>query len=159
MSLHLWVYKCPQDMRRNGQVCEYELALLVQAEQGEVVAQLHGLNGVFLLQWVRDQSEVTVRSHHPTLTAIIIIIIPVVTIYCYLLTMSNPAVKNQWIMTYYLKVKQILYEPHMTWHCINISQVWVILSLVLQLPGLLPYKNRASFYKSCFSNKIKLINL
>ena len=49
MSQHLRVYKCSQDERRDGQVCEYELALLVQAEQGEVVAQLHDLNGVLLL--------------------------------------------------------------------------------------------------------------
>lgn len=130
MSLHLWVYKCPQDMRRNGQVCEYELALLVQAEQGEVVAQLHGLNGVFLLQWVRDQSAVTSshpnrhhHDHHPC------------GVYCYLLTTSNPAVKNHWIMICYLKVKQILYVPHMTWHCIDINQVWVILFLTSSWPG------------------------
>lgn len=44
----------------------------MQAEQGEVVAQLHGLNGILLLRWVRDESEF-----------IFAIIIPVVSYNCY----------------------------------------------------------------------------
>lgn len=49
MSLHLGVDKSSQDVRCDWKVREDKLCFLVKAEQGEVVAQLHGLNSVFLL--------------------------------------------------------------------------------------------------------------
>ena len=49
MSLDLGLDKGPQDVVGHGQVGEDELGLLVEAEQGEVVAQFHGLDSVFLL--------------------------------------------------------------------------------------------------------------
>lgn len=146
MSLHLWVYKCPQDMRRNGQVCEYELALLVQAEQGEVVAQLHGLNGVFLLQWVRDQSEVTMRSHHPTLTAIIMIIIPVVsTATCSRRAIQQLKTAGSWYVIWRLN----RYCMCLTWLGIastSIKYEWYFFSP--PAGQVFSIKNRAGLYKS-----------
>lgn len=49
MSLDLGVNKGPQNVGCDWKVDEDELGLLVEAEQGEVVAQLHGLDGVLLL--------------------------------------------------------------------------------------------------------------
>lgn len=49
MSLDLGVNESPEDVGCDGKVDEDELRLLVEAEQGEVVTQLHRLNGVFLL--------------------------------------------------------------------------------------------------------------
>ena len=49
MSLDLGVHESPQDMRRDGEVCEDKLGLLMKAEEGEVVQKLHGLNGILLL--------------------------------------------------------------------------------------------------------------
>lgn len=49
VSLHLGVDKGPQDVGGDGQVGEDQLGLLMEAEQGEVVPQLHGLDGVLLL--------------------------------------------------------------------------------------------------------------
>ena len=49
VSLDLGVNKSPEDVGCDGKVDEDELRLLVEAEQGEVVTQLHRLNGVFLL--------------------------------------------------------------------------------------------------------------
>lgn len=53
MSLDLGINKSPQNAGCDGKVDEDELRLLVEAEQGEVVAQLHRLNGTFLLLTVR----------------------------------------------------------------------------------------------------------
>lgn len=49
VSLHLRVDKGPQDMCGDRQVREDQLGLLMEAEQGEVVPQLHGLDGILLL--------------------------------------------------------------------------------------------------------------
>lgn len=49
VSLDLWVNEGPQNVRCDWKVDEDELRLLMKAEQGEVVTQLHALNGVFLL--------------------------------------------------------------------------------------------------------------
>lgn len=49
VSLDLGVHKCPQNVGCDWKVDEDELCLLMKAEQGEVVPQLHRLNGIFLL--------------------------------------------------------------------------------------------------------------
>lgn len=49
-------------MRGHGQVCEDQLCLLVQAKQGEVVAELHGLDGILLLQGM--ERKMGVREGH-----------------------------------------------------------------------------------------------
>lgn len=49
VSLDLGVNKSPQNVGCDGKVDEDKLRLLMKAEQGEVVTQLHRLNGVFLL--------------------------------------------------------------------------------------------------------------
>lgn len=49
MSLDLWANKSPENVGSNWKASEDKLRLLMKAEQGEVVAQLHGLNGTFLL--------------------------------------------------------------------------------------------------------------
>jgi hypothetical protein len=49
VSLDLGLDKGPQDVVGHRQVGEDELSLLVEAEQGEVVSQFHGLDSVFLL--------------------------------------------------------------------------------------------------------------
>lgn len=49
VSLDLGVNESPQNVRSDGKVDEDKLRLLMKAEQGEVVTQLHGLDGVFLL--------------------------------------------------------------------------------------------------------------
>ena len=49
MSLDLGVNKGPQNVGCDRKVDEDKLRLLMKAEQGEVVTQLHGLNGVLLL--------------------------------------------------------------------------------------------------------------
>lgn len=49
MSLDLGVNEGPQNVGCDRKVDEDELCLLMKAEQGEVVTQLHRLNGVFLL--------------------------------------------------------------------------------------------------------------
>lgn len=49
MSLDLGVNKSPENVGCDWKVDEDKLGLLMKAEQGEVVSQLHGLNGVFLL--------------------------------------------------------------------------------------------------------------
>ena len=49
VSLDLGVNKSPENVGCDWKVGEDKLCLLMKAEQGEVVAQLHGLNGVFLL--------------------------------------------------------------------------------------------------------------
>lgn len=49
VSLDLRVNKSPQNVGCDWKVDEDKLRLLVKAEQGEVVTQLHRLNGVFLL--------------------------------------------------------------------------------------------------------------
>lgn len=62
MSLDLGVNKSPQNVGRDREVDEDELCLLVEAEQGEVVTQLHGLNGVLLLLTQRQKRNS--RYHH-----------------------------------------------------------------------------------------------
>lgn len=49
MSLDLGVNKSPQNVGCDWKVDEDELGLLMEAEQGEVVAQLHCLDGILLL--------------------------------------------------------------------------------------------------------------
>lgn len=49
VSLDLGVNKSPQNVGCDWKVDEDELCLLMKAEQGEVVPELHRLNGVFLL--------------------------------------------------------------------------------------------------------------
>lgn len=49
VCLDLGVNESPQDVGCNGKVDEDKLCLLVKAEQGEVVPQLHCLDGIFLL--------------------------------------------------------------------------------------------------------------
>lgn len=49
VSLDLGVDKSPQDVGRDGKVDEDQLRLLMEAEEREVVPQLHRLDGVFLL--------------------------------------------------------------------------------------------------------------
>lgn len=49
VSLDLGVNESPQNVGCDWKVDEDELCLLMKAEQGEVVTQLHGLNGVLLL--------------------------------------------------------------------------------------------------------------
>lgn len=49
VSLDLGVNESTQNVRSDGKVDEDKLRLLMKAEQGEVVTQLHGLDGVFLL--------------------------------------------------------------------------------------------------------------
>lgn len=49
VSLNLGVDESPEDVGSDGKVGEDELCLLMKAEQGEVVSQLHGLNSTFLL--------------------------------------------------------------------------------------------------------------
>lgn len=51
VSLDLGVNEGPQNVGCDRKVDEDELCLLMKAEQGEVVTQLHGLNGVFLLNY------------------------------------------------------------------------------------------------------------
>lgn len=55
VSLDLRVDKRAENVGRDGKVGEDELRLLVKAEQGEVVTQLHGLDGVLLLNNPRFQ--------------------------------------------------------------------------------------------------------
>lgn len=50
VSLDLGVNKSPKNVGCDWKVGEDKLCLLMKAEQREVVTQLHGLNGVFLLQ-------------------------------------------------------------------------------------------------------------
>lgn len=50
VPLDLGVHEGPQDVRGERQVDMDELCLLVQAVQGEVVSELHGLDHVLLLQ-------------------------------------------------------------------------------------------------------------
>lgn len=50
VPLYLGVHKGPQDMRGERQVDVDKLRLLVQAVQGEVVSELHGLDHILLLQ-------------------------------------------------------------------------------------------------------------
>lgn len=50
VPLDLGVHEGPQDVRGERQVDVDELRLLVQAVQGEVVSELHGLDHVLLLQ-------------------------------------------------------------------------------------------------------------
>lgn len=50
VPLDLGVHEGPQDVRGERQVDMDELRLLVQAVQGEVVSELHGLDHVLLLQ-------------------------------------------------------------------------------------------------------------
>lgn len=57
MSLDLGVHKSPQNVGSDWKVDEDELGLLMKAEEGEVVAQLHGLDGVLLL-WTRIRKRV-----------------------------------------------------------------------------------------------------
>lgn len=49
VSLDLGVNKSSQNVGCDWKVVEDKLCFLMKAEQGEVVPQLHGLNGVFLL--------------------------------------------------------------------------------------------------------------
>lgn len=49
VSLDLGVDKSPQDVGRDGKIYEDQLRLLMEAEEREVVPQLHRLDGVFLL--------------------------------------------------------------------------------------------------------------
>lgn len=49
VSLDLGVDKSPQDVGRDGKIDEDQLRLLMEAEEREVVPQLHRLDGVFLL--------------------------------------------------------------------------------------------------------------
>lgn len=49
VSLDLGVNKSPQNVGCDWKVDEDELGLLMKAEEGEVVAQLHCLDGVLLL--------------------------------------------------------------------------------------------------------------
>lgn len=49
MSLDLGVNESPQNVGCDGKVDEDQLCLLMEAEEREVVPQLHGLDGVFLL--------------------------------------------------------------------------------------------------------------
>lgn len=49
VPLDLGVNESPEDVGSDWKVGEDELRLLMKAEQGEVVAQLHGLDGIFLL--------------------------------------------------------------------------------------------------------------
>lgn len=49
VSLDLGVDKSPQDVGRDGKIYEDQLRLLVEAEEREVVPQLHRLDGVLLL--------------------------------------------------------------------------------------------------------------
>lgn len=64
MSLDLGVNKSPQNVGCDWQVDEDELGLLMKAEEGEVVAQLHCLDGVLLLLTRRNKNVnvSTVRS-------------------------------------------------------------------------------------------------
>lgn len=59
MTLNLGVDKGPQNVRCERQVDVDELCLLMQAVQGEVIPQLHGYDGVFLLkeEELSDQEE------------------------------------------------------------------------------------------------------
>lgn len=50
VSLDLGVHKSPKNVRRDREVGEDQLCLLMEAEQGEVVTQLHYLNSIFLLK-------------------------------------------------------------------------------------------------------------
>ena len=49
VSLDLRVYKGTQDVGRDWQIGKDKLCFLMKAKEGEVVTQLHGLNGIFLL--------------------------------------------------------------------------------------------------------------
>lgn len=62
VSLDLGVNKSPQNVGCDWQVDEDELGLLVKAEQGEVVAQLHCLDGVLLLLARRNKCGERVTS-------------------------------------------------------------------------------------------------
>lgn len=64
MSLHLGVNKSSQDVRRDWKVGEDKLRLLMKAEQGEVVPQLHGLNGTFLLLIQKKKTHNRNSSYH-----------------------------------------------------------------------------------------------
>lgn len=57
VSLDLRVDKRAENVGRDGKVGEDELRLLVKAEQGEVVTQLHGLDGVLLLDSGRKNNN------------------------------------------------------------------------------------------------------
>lgn len=64
MSLDLGVNKSPQNVGCDWQVDEDELGLLMKAEEGEVVAQLHCLDGVLLLL-ARRNKNVNVSTVRP----------------------------------------------------------------------------------------------
>lgn len=54
VSLDLGVHKSSKNVGGDRKVDEDELRLLVKAEEGEVVPQLHGLDGIFLL-WNKNR--------------------------------------------------------------------------------------------------------
>lgn len=60
MSLDLGVDKSPQNVGCDWKVDEDELGLLMKAEQGEVVPQLHCLDGVLLLLTIRIRKQMIV---------------------------------------------------------------------------------------------------
>lgn len=62
VSLDLGVNESPQNVGCDGKVDEDQLRLLMEAEEREVVPQLHGLDGVFLLLTKRKRRIMTVNK-------------------------------------------------------------------------------------------------
>lgn len=62
MSLDLGVNESPQNVGCDGKVDEDQLRLLMEAEEREVVSQLHGLDGVLLLLTERKRRIMTVNK-------------------------------------------------------------------------------------------------
>lgn len=58
VSLDLGVNKSPQNVGCDWKVDEDKLRLLMKAEQGEVVTQLHRQNGIFLLLRIDTNTDI-----------------------------------------------------------------------------------------------------